>query len=72
MTDFNPLKAAQEVLASMVETRQVLVHMERELLDQYSNAERRLIHVRKIIGAFDAMLIEPQREKVKRLQDAQS
>ena len=71
MTDFNKLKAEQEVLASMVETRVVLVHMERELNDQHSSVERRLIHVRKVIGAMDAMLIEPQREKVKRLQEKQ-
>jgi hypothetical protein len=70
MTAFDPLRAAQEQLAAMMETRGVLVHMERELVETYTNAERRLNHVRKVLGALDSMVIEPQREEVFRLQEA--
>jgi hypothetical protein len=69
MTEFDPLKAAQEILAAMTETRGVLVQMEQELVETHSSAEQRLNHVRKVIGAMDAMLIGPQRAKVAQLQE---
>jgi hypothetical protein len=66
--DFDKLRAEQEVLAAMNETRAVLKHMERELVETQARAEQRLNHIRKVVGAFDVMLIEPQREKVAQLQ----
>jgi len=67
MTEFNKLKAEQEILAAMTETRTVLKHMEREFSETAHQAEQRLNHIRKVLGAFDVLLIEPQRAKVEQL-----
>jgi hypothetical protein len=68
MTEFNKLRAEQEILLAMNEARSVMMQMERELNETYSLTETRLNNIRKIIGAFDGLLIAPQREKVDRLQ----
>ncbi len=65
---FNKLRAEQEILAAMVESRAVMAQTERELTETYAKTERQLNNIRKIIGAFDGLLIAPQRDKVEQLQ----
>jgi hypothetical protein len=69
MTEFDALKAAREILASMIETESALVHMERDLLVEVEISERRLNHVRKVLGFIREYAIAPQRAKVAELAE---
>lgn len=67
MTDFDPLRANQEILTSMNEVRASITRMVHEWEVKAASAETNLNHFRKILGFVDMYVIGPQREKVQRL-----
>ena len=71
MADYDPLKAAREILVGYTEIRNAMAQDERYWSEQYARAEQHLNRVRKALAAWNSEVVVPQQEKVYRLEREQ-
>jgi hypothetical protein len=69
-TEFDPLKAAREELAGIMEVQRVIAHKERRAEEALSLAESEVNAIRKING-YLRISIDAMRQRIAKLEDEQ-